>query len=278
MLKKVVFDGRSAMTAEIEEYDVFPVDYLRKNVKQFESDVVQNVDFRMAVSEQLVSYWQQNLEYNQNNHVVIPCTLDRKHFNMETYVFDSKVHEIKKDMGIKEEDVIFVYSGSTAPWQSFTLLEEKFTPLLVANRNNKLLFLSKQNEDNLNLKKKFPDQVFIKWVEHQDVLTNLQCCDYGILVREQSETNRVASPTKFAEYLYAGLKVLVSENLGDFSSFVVEHDCGYIVSENNFDKNTLKKVDLETKKKCFELANLYFKKEAGVNDSAYKILMSAIKE
>ena len=48
MLNKVVFDGRSAMTAEIGEYDVFPVKYLRENVKSFESYVVKHADFRIA--------------------------------------------------------------------------------------------------------------------------------------------------------------------------------------------------------------------------------------
>jgi|ERR1700757_216272 len=278
LLKKVVFDGRSAMTAEIGEYDVFPVDYLRKNVKSFESYVVNNSDYRMAVSQQLVNYWQQNFGHNKNNYVVIPCTLDRKYFNKETYIVDNGVEKIKEELGIKESDIVFVYSGSTAPWQSFELLEKTFTPFLSSNQNAKLLFLSKKNSDNLGLKAKFPKQVLIKWVEHKDVLTYLQCCDYGILIREQSETNRVASPTKFAEYLYAGLKVLISKNLGDFSSFVREHDCGYVVDENNVDNDLLKKVDADARKRCFDLANLFFKKESNINDTSYKRLMDAVLE
>lgn len=278
LLKKVVFDGRSAMSAEIAEYDVFPVDYLRKNVKSFESYVVNNVDFRMAVSQQLVNYWRKNFGYNQNNHVVIPCTLDRKHFNNEKFAINDRLRKTKAELGIKEGDVVFVYSGSTAPWQSFELLEKIFTPLLNVNGSNKLLFLSKEKSDNLRLKEKFPNQVLIKWVEHQEVLTYLECCDYGILVREQSETNEVASPTKFAEYLYAGLKVLVSKNLGDFSSFVIEYDCGYVVDENNLKSTLLEKVDVDKKRACFDLANLFFKKEAEINDASYGKLMKTILE
>jgi hypothetical protein len=276
LLKKIVFDGRSAMSAEILEYNVFPVDYLRKNVKSFESYVVKNVDFRMAVSQQLVNYWRQNFEYYQNSHVVIPCTLDRKYFNNEAYTFNNNVEKIKEGLGIKKDDIVLIYSGSTAPWQSFELLEKTFSPILNADKKIKLIFLSKENKENLNFKEKFSEQVFIKWVEHHEVLTYLQCCDYGILVREQSETNRVASPTKFAEYLYAGLKVLVSENLGDFSSFVIEQDCGYIVDENNLKSIVLKKVDVDKKRKCFELANFYFKKEAEINNTSYKKLIKTI--
>ncbi|HKC68186.1 MAG TPA: hypothetical protein VKG26_08145 [Bacteroidia bacterium] len=276
MLKKIVFDGRSAMSAEISEYDVFPVDYLRNNVKSFESYVVNNADYRMAVSQQLVNYWQGNFGYKQNNHVVIPCTLDRKYFNQDTFTINSKVYKIREELGIKDDDTVFVYSGSTAPWQSFELLEKIFLPILVNNKKNKILFLSKENGDNKRLKNKFPEQVYIKWVEHQDVLIHLQCCDYGILVREQSDTNKVASPTKFAEYLYAGLKVLVSKNLGDFSSFVTEHNCGYIIDESNSLKNKFEKTDETVKKKCFDLANQYFKKESPVNAASYKTLIEQI--
>lgn len=109
------------------------------------------------------------------------------------------------------------------------------------------------------------------------MLTYLQCCDYGILVREQSETNRVASPTKFAEYLYAGLKVLVSKNLGDFSEFVLEHDCGYVVN-NSFNESKFEKVNVVDRNKCFELANLYFKKESSLNEVSYKKIIKAVLE
>lgn len=276
LLKKVIFDGRSAMTAEIAEYDVFPVDYLRKNVSAFESDVVKNADFRMAVSQQLVNYWQNHFNYQSTNHVVIPCTLDRKYFGNEGYFVSDDTKKLKSDMGINEHDVVLVYSGSTAPWQSFQLLESIFSTFLQSDKKNKILFLSKESKDNLSLQQKYPTQVIIRWVNHAKVLSYLQCCDYGILVREQSDTNLVASPTKFAEYLNAGLKVLVSKNLGDFSSFVRQHNCGHIIENKSFDWNKLKKVDFGTKKECFELSKKYFRKESDINEESYKTLMNFI--
>jgi len=276
LLKKVIFDGRSAMTAEIMEYDVFPVDYLRKNVSIFESDVVRNADFRMAVSEQLVNYWRKHFEYQGNNHVVIPCTLDRKYFGNDGFLVSDNVEELKRDMGIGGNDIVLVYSGSTAPWQSFELLESIFSGFLQSGKKNKILFLSKESKDNLRLQQKYPNQVIIKWVNHEKVLSYLQCCDYGILVREQSDTNLVASPTKFSEYLNAGLKVLVSKNLGDFSSFVQYHNCGYIIENKDFDWKKLRKVELDTKRECFELSKKYFGKESEINEESYKKLMNFI--
>jgi len=277
MLKKVVMDGRSAMAAEIGEYDVFPVDYLRENVAAFEKYTVNTADFRMAVSSKLIEYWRQHYDYKGLEHVVIPCTLDRKYFKTESFEMSSDIIKIKNDLGISETDIVLAYAGSTAPWQSFKLLEKMFVPLLEKDTRIKILFLSKESDDNKRLQARFPGRVMIKWLEHKDVLNYLACCDYGILVREQSDTNKVASPTKFAEYLAAGLNVLVSANLGDFSSFVEEFKCGSVLSENSEQWPEMKKSTLEDKKKCFNLSKEHFDKESVSNRESYEKLVAFLR-
>ncbi len=277
MLKKVVMDGRSAMAAEIGEYDVFPVEYLRRNVAAFEKYAVTHSDFRMAVSQKLVDYWRQHYAYNGNEHIVIPCTLDRKYFDRNEFHLSGETKRLKTELGFAEDDIILVYSGSTAPWQSFDLLEKLLSPILDNDPRFKILFLSKSNKDNERMQQKYPGRVVVKWLEHKDVLPHLQCCDYGILVREQSDTNLVASPVKFAEYLYAGLKVFISVNLGDFSEFVIMNDCGYVIDEDFNNWSSLQKVEIEEKEKCFVLSQQFFRKESLLNDHAYAQLMEAIK-
>lgn len=270
-LKKVVFDCRSSLNAEISEYDVFPVDYLRNNIKRIESFVVNNSDVNMAVSSKLVEYWSDNYGYQKGKEVVIPCTLDSKYYRESKFAMSEKVGEIKEELGIQEDDIVLVYAGSTAPWQSFELLEKELSPLLASQPNIKLMFLSRESEDNLRLQKKYPGRVFVKWVDQKDVRTYLNCCDYGILLREQSDTNKVASPVKFAEYLYSGLPVIISENLGDFSQYVRDNDCGAVLNEENPDWSFLHKVSLEQKEKCFSLALSDFKKD-GFSEK-YKVLL-----
>jgi glycosyltransferase involved in cell wall biosynthesis len=265
------------MAAEIGEYDVFPVDYLRTNIKKFEAASVNGADFRIAVSNKLIDYWNEHYGYNQNNHVVIPCTLDQKYFSSEDFKLSDKVLELKQQMGILDDDIVLVYSGSTAPWQSFALLEKMFVPLLEANKNVKVLFLSKETADNKSLQARFPARIIIKWVQHHEVLDYLACGDYGILVREQSDTNKVASPTKFAEYLYAGLPVLISENLGDFSDYVRQNKCGYVLSENEKGWSFLAQTSLEEKTACFKLAIRDFMKESEGNANSYRKLVNAIE-
>jgi len=270
LLNKVVLDGRSAMAAEIEEYDVFPVNYIRKNIRKFESYAVLNADFRIAVSQQLIEYWKLNYGYIKNDHVVIPCTLDTKYFNEENRTIDeSKKESIKNELGISDSDIVLVYSGSTAPWQSFQLLEKIICPLMDKQQEIKIIFLSKENEDNLRLKNRYKNRIIIKWLEHKDVLDYLSCCDYGILLREQSTTNKVASPTKFAEYLFAGLPVLISENLGDFTAFVKKNSCGIILNQLSDSNLILEKINANDKKLYQQLAFDYFNKSSQLNDQSY---------
>jgi hypothetical protein len=276
LLKKVVMDGRSAMAAEIEEYDVFPVDYLRKNVRKWEKLAVNNSDFRISVSEKLVSYWKDEYDYKSNEHVVIPCTLDTKHFSETKFLIKNEQKQLREDLGFSVTDIVAVYSGSNAPWQSFKLLSDNLSQMFDLDPNFKVLFLSKDNEELKALQQKHKGRIVVKWLDHKDVLSYLRCCDYGILLRERSNTNKVASPVKFAEYLYSGLKVLISEDLGDFSAFVVHHNCGSVINLNNKDFKKLGSVSVNEKEHCFELACKYFKKESDVNDASYKRLIQNI--
>lgn len=276
LLKRVALDGRSSLNAEISEYDVFPVNYLRQNIKKIEEYAVNICDYRIAVSKQLVNYWALNYQYKPGNEVVIPCTLDNKFFSETNFSLSSQTESIKREMGINEDDIVFVYSGSTAPWQSFELLEAILSPLMDNDNRVKILFLSKVNKNNSRFKEKYKGRVFIKWLNHKDVLSYLHCCDYGILLREQSDTNKVASPVKFAEYLYAGLPVLITENLGDFSEFVKINNCGKVIKQKGADWSFLKRTDEKEREKCFLLAKKYFMKESDDNDNSYKKILEVL--
>ncbi len=275
LLKKVVLDGRSAMAAEIDEYDVFPVDYLRNNVKSFEKFSVNKADYRIAVSEQLILYWQQNYNYMEKKHVVIPCTLDRKFFSDSEFKTSQNTAILRKELGYSASDIILVYAGSAAPWQSFSLLEKLLTPVLDKDKRVKILFLSKDNNGLNYFKQNYGERVTIKWLDHESVLAHLQCCDYGLLLRERSDTNKVASPVKFAEYLYAGLPVLISDNLGDLTQFVQVNKCGIVLGLE--ETAHLQKTEELLKKHCFTLAITFFKKESTVNELAYSRLVEYLK-
>lgn len=220
LVKRVCFDGRGAYAAEWEEYRIIDDDELITQFRPLENEAVNASDFRIAVSQALVEHWRERYAYASDAHVVIPCTLGKE------------VEQVAAAKSVRTEAVVrLVYSGSTAGWQSFDLLKPLLTHALDAQPEVHVLFLSKRDANNSALEAAYPGRVEVKWLDHAQVAGELAKCDYGIMVRERTITNRVASPTKFAEYLSSGLKVITNEGLGDFSALVKAHDLGLVVEE-----------------------------------------------
>lgn len=219
LVRKVCYDGRGAYAAEWEEYRIIDDAELIAQVPEVERQAVQQADLRIAVSRALVAHWQQRYAYVGDRHVVVPCTLGTSHVEPP---------EVGR---VPDGRVTLVYSGSTAGWQSFELLEHALGRSLEEQPALELLFLSRQDANNIRLAKRFPERVRIVWLQPEAVAEALAEADHGVLLRERTVTNQVASPTKFAEYLAAGLRVVVSEHIGDLSDLVREADLGVVLAE-----------------------------------------------
>ena len=254
---KVCFDGRGAIAAEWNEYQVVPLQEWKNSIHTWEKSVVLNVDFRIAVSEELVKYWNERYGYSENKHVVIPCTLNTS-FRPEI-LKQEEIENARKKMKFNADDIILVYSGSTAGWQSFDLLQGFLQKIINNNKNIKVLFLSEKDKNVDQLKTEFPDKIFQTFVKHSEVSGILKSCDIGILIREKSVTNQVASPTKFAEYLSAGLPVIISEGIGDYTSFVKQNDCGWVLDESPLQMNRL---NISERNRLLQLVNDHFTKKS----------------
>ncbi|MEX1002107.1 MAG: hypothetical protein WDZ35_08325 [Crocinitomicaceae bacterium] len=252
--KNVIYDGRGAVKAELKEFpEMIPDNKIVDSIIEAEKKAVIESVFRIAVSNKLVSYWQNEFGYEGNNHVVIPCTLSNSVTSSQLIRADS--HSAPR----------LIYAGSTAGWQSFKKVK-RYIEHWIQNQDAEVLFLSKLSPEIEELISKFPNQVSQKWVDHKDVHNELVWADYGILIRDENVTNKVASPVKFAEYLSAGLKVLISPHLGDFSALVTELDLGYVVKEEDID---LLKVELREKKRLQEVAQDRFSKKAHSDSFKY---------
>ena len=273
LLKNVIYDGRGATYAEWNEYDVTPNEKIRNSVKPAETIAVQKSDFRIAVSEKLVEYWKNEFGYTGSQHVVIPTTL-LSNFSHSDFS-DEKIKSVRIEFGFDEKDIVLVYSGSTAGWQSFQFIADFIETQMKNNSLVKILFLTREDNFIRTLLNKYPNHIKVKWVDHHFINLYLSVADYGILLREQSVTNLVASPTKFAEYLALGLPVLISENLGDYSEFVQHHNCGSIVKEA-LQKIQLNKQTPADKQKLVELSRKYFYKNSAQNHLSYTAMLQAV--
>lgn len=250
--KAVVFDGRGAYAAEFTEY--ISETGISERIDVLEEQAVIGSDFRIAVSNALVMHWKNQFNYQLNDHVVIPCTL-----NESKVVFtEEDISLARAKFGFNEDDVVFIYAGSIADWQSKDLMDEFCAIILNDNQSAHFLFLSQFDVTTFDAFKKFGNRMLQMWVEPLEVSNVLLAGDYGLMIREESVTNSVASPTKFAEYLRAGLKIITSKNIGDFSVNSMDKNLGHIYAGNTMD---LPKIPFEEKQRLSAYALNNFTKE-----------------
>jgi hypothetical protein len=222
---KIVYDGRGAIAAEWHEYSVVTDKKLWTESAELELRCVMNSDFRIAVSHKLVSYWRRAYQYASSAHVVIPCTLNAVYGSLN--LDPEQIIAARNRMGFLADDIVCVYSGSVAGWQSLELLKEFIVNQMELQPQLKMLFLSPSALVLQQLIQRFGEErILHRSCAPEEVHTFLIACDYGLLLREQAVTNEVASPVKFPEYLSCGLPVIISDNLGDYSAFVEVHKCG----------------------------------------------------
>jgi len=125
-----------------------------------------------------------------------------------------------------EDCTVMVHAGITAPWvdtvgiRHFIDICGKFLPGV------RFLFLSDASSSWREVLHGIADEDKMKIipVEHKEMPVYLSAADIGLIARIDSPINRVASPTKVAEYLAVGLPVLMSEGIGDYG-YLVDQFC-----------------------------------------------------
>lgn len=250
----VCYDGRGAAFAEWKEYlgKEINVDY--QKILHAEKKAVIKSDYRIAVSQKLTEYWKENFDYSEKKHSVIPCTLAQSFLE---YITDDQRNMFRKELGYKKEDTVVVFAGGIDKWQSVVSLVNVMKQVIAVNKNVKFLFLSKPEIFENKQLNDLSSVIQQFWVEPSDVKKYLSAGDFGLLIREKSTTNKVAAPTKFAEYLACGLTVLISECVGDYTDFVKDQNCGQIIETgSNFkiykkDRNEMYKLAVRNFSKNF---------------------------
>jgi hypothetical protein len=255
----VCFDARGAYAAELTEYEVVKNETLKKEIKGLEKEILEKSDFRLAVSESLVNYWKTKYGYTGLNHVVIPCTMASDF--LRELPSSEAVLETRNALGFAPSDVVLVYSGSSAGWQSFGMVNRFLNELMTQDDRIKVLFLAKQLPEELSRNPIFSGRLVQRWVKPREVRSLLCACDFGLIIRERSVTNEVSSPVKFAEYLSCGLRILISPHIGDYSEFVRLHQCGSVL-EDMKGNPSLHSVSRINKEESNSLARSWFSKDA----------------
>lgn len=160
---------------------------------------------------------------------IIPCGIKETEINREESINNRT--EYRNKYNIKENEILFVYSGGVSPWQC---IEESVSLFKEYSRNTddkcKMLILS-GNKDYI---RKFKDdKVLIDSYSGDEVRKVLCAGDYAFLLRGNYLTNHVAYPNKFLEYVSSGMKIIATENVDDVAMQVRDYSVGIIVGIND---------------------------------------------
>lgn len=134
----------------------------------------------------------------------------------------------------RKDYVEIVYSGSLSKWQHIdyiikifhNLSRYKFLKFKILTQNN--LDLINHNIDNLTITSSTPNEI----------VNELSKSDIGIIIRDSNILNKVASPLKVGEYLSAGLPIILTPNIGDYSRLIIESKLGCIVTMSSINEDT----------------------------------------
>ncbi|GMU89962.1 MAG: hypothetical protein AMXMBFR49_21680 [Chlorobiota bacterium] len=127
--------------------------------------------------------------------------------------------------------LVMTYSGTLSKWQMFDEICEAYRVFRSRVEEPFFLVLTPDEEEAAGVirSKGIPDgEWMIRNIKGNNLGDHLILGDFGTLFREKLLLNRVAAPIKFAEYLGAGLPVLISEGIGDTELFCRKGNVGVV--------------------------------------------------
>ena len=259
---KYFYDARGCNYKELKEFSGVSEEKIEQ-MKEMERLSFHSADWIYSVSEQLILHFKDAVRYRDHNHSVVPCCR----------IPESVSGHSKVDLFGTDDITVFCYAGALSVW-NFPRSFEELSRKILKDPRNRLIILSHQI-DELDENKIFESKQCIKMsVSHREVSAYLQASDYGILLRKKAVTNQVASPSKFADYMGAGCKVIISPEIGDFTDFVVANDCGLVYrgKKDNQRIECLGEVVRTERERIKELSEQIFTRSSEINLLKYRNL------
>lgn len=216
----------------------------------------------------------EELILNKSDSIVVVSNAFKKYLIQKFFSIQEKIFVIPNRTKIEyhkelnnqkrlSKKKIGIYSGSAAKWQRVPELSKLINLSLKKNDNISFEILTYEKDKfEVEFEKKSLKGIKVVKVDSDQVFNHLSQANFGILLRENNLINNVASPLKFAEYLAAGLPVLLSEGIGDTEEIVEKYNVGVIIHNQNYLKalNDLEVLlsDKNLKNRCFNVANELF--------------------
>ncbi|WP_051315443.1 hypothetical protein [Algoriphagus terrigena] len=137
------------------------------------------------------------------------------------FYVDHAAKDIRAKLGIGEEELLLVHSGSLGGGYESSTMFDLLQNLYERGLAVRLLLLTRDEKTARNL---VPDSlqslVSVISFEFESIPELLRASDIGICLRKKSKSIAGIAPIKLGEYLMCGLPVIYSEGIGDFDSML----------------------------------------------------------
>jgi glycosyltransferase involved in cell wall biosynthesis len=136
--------------------------------------------------------------------------------------------EKRKQLGIEDEAIVFLYSGSVGSNYRTDLVLKFFKELQIHNPNSVLVFLSHSDhkiiEAEIEASGVNKEACRILSASYQEVGNNLMVGDVGLIMYNTGFSVIGRSPTKLGEYWASGLLCLSAKGIGDLDALIEQYE------------------------------------------------------
>lgn len=236
--RKIIIDihGDSEAEAEFRHgKDSWQHNMAISNVKE----ALNRCTYCITVSEILKSYLELKIDKKLECEV-LPCGVD-----VERFVHSSKSKDLQEMLTDK---IVLGYVGGLQKWQKI----EDILEIVISLRktNKKIFFLLITNDDVSNIKLLLNNiginklDYYVKGVSRENIPSYVSLFDFGFLIREDHQLNRVSSPTKTGEYLAAGCPVICTKFSGDTPDLIEHGKTGFVLNNTIVQYDEIYKLNL----------------------------------
>lgn len=199
-------------------------------VKYVEKKYLPQFPHIFVVSYGLKNYLMEQYHVEGEMHIV-PCSIKRTKLDLAE--LKKKRTVAREKYGIKDTDILFIYSGGVSPWQCIEESVEVFRKLKEKEQEKRCRMLILSN--NLEYIKRFEaDDIMVDSLGAEEIPNVLPAADFAFMLRQDFVTNHVAYPNKFLEYIAAGAKVIATPFVYDVSSQIQEFGLGFLLQDTGY--------------------------------------------
>lgn len=193
----------------------------RKVLEMVEKYALKKSIVSIFVSEALKEHYEKKYGIKIENYYIMPCF--NAVFNENGF---AKIETRKR---------VFTYTGGLSKWQCIdqTLKLYKRVEDLVPEKVELLLLTPEQEKAAALVKRYGIRNVEITCVHYTKLPEKLQNVSFGFTLREDNAVNRVATPTKLANYVANGIMPIYSKCILDFANISVDNPYQVVIEDVN---------------------------------------------